>query len=339
MSEKVKQLAPQIWEEIEKAKKILLHCHVGPDADSYGSTLAIMQAIKNMGKTVVLISGDSEPLKQFSILPGFSLVEKKSFLEINQKDFDLFLALDSSSKEQISKLGKVEFAENLKVIVIDHHKSNTNFGHLNLIDDSYPAVCQLLYDLMVLWKIEITPEIAICLFLGIYSDTGGFKYPPVSTETFETAASLTKIYPDFAKIVFQIENNKTPNEIIFEGIALSSIKSFFSGKVAISIVSNKRLAKNNIGAEETHSGWIASSLVSVKDWEIGIALVEKKPNDCWISFRTRGKYDVAKIAAATGFGNGHPASAGAKLKVSPNKAKKFLLKKIQEVYPELGRDN
>ncbi|MBI3559287.1 bifunctional oligoribonuclease/PAP phosphatase NrnA [Candidatus Gottesmanbacteria bacterium] len=339
MSDKVKQLAPAIWEEIQKANKILLHCHVGPDADSYGSTLAMMYALKNMGKTVTLISGDSEPLKQFSVLPGFSSIEKKSFLEIDQKNFDLFLVFDSSSIEQISKLGKVEFLENLKVIIIDHHKSNPGFGYLNLIDSSYPAVCQLLYDLMVLWKINISSEIAICLFLGIYSDTGGFKYSPVSTETFAVATDLTKIYPNFAEIVFQVENNKTPNEIIFEGIAFNSIQTFLSDKVAISMVTNDQLSKNNIGAEETHTGWIASSLVSVKNWEIGIALVEKKVNDCWISFRTRGKYDMAKIAVATGFGNGHPASAGAKLKMPPEQAKKFLLEKIQEVYPDLRQGN
>lgn len=336
MTDKVNSFAPQIWTEIEKSQNILLHCHVGPDEDSYGSTLAFLHVLNSLGKNVTLISGDWAPMKKFSILPGFNLIKNKNFTDINQNDFDLFLVLDCSSTNQITKLDKVEFNSGLKVIIIDHHSTSTNFGKINLVDETYPATSQLLYDLFMFWQVKITPEIAICLFVGIYGDTGGFKYPPVSVETFEIATALVKKYPDFAKVILAIQHHRTPNEIIFEALALNSVKTYFSGKVAVSQVSSDQLSAINFKEGEISTSTVSSNLVTVSDWEIGICLVEKNKDEVGVSLRTRGKYDVAAIAVATGVGGGHPAAAGARLKMPLEQALKFLLSTIQKTYPELG---
>lgn len=337
MTDKVRRLAPRIWKEIQKADKILLHCHPSPDPDSFGSALACLHVLGNIGKEVTLIAGDSELPASVEVLPGSDQIERKNYFQINPADFDLFLIVDSSAPNQISKVGEVSFPKTLSTVVIDHHSTNAGFAKINLVDTNYPATSQMLFDLFTLWKLKITPEAALCLLIGIYSDTGGYKYPPTDSSTFLAAAALAKVNPDFPQVLFELENNQKPEQVIFRGLALSSIEHFFDGKVAMAVVSYGRLKHLGIERRHTSKVEISNELKSVVGWGIGISFTQVEPGEVSVSMRTRGKYDVAKIAVATGFGGGHKAAAGATLKMPFRQAKNFLLQTIQKVYPELGK--
>jgi phosphoesterase RecJ-like protein len=334
----VRQLASEILSEINKSQNILLHCHPSPDPDSYGSALALYYYLISQNKKVTIIAGDSEIPKRAACLPGIDKIISQNYFQINPEKFDLFLILDASSLSQISKLGEITFPPNLRTVVIDHHLTNSKFADVNLVDTSYPAVGQMLFDLFSLWKIKITREIAICLFLAIYTDTGGFKYEKTNPETFVVGGELAKIVPDFWKYVFEYENQNDPENIYYEALALNSVKLFFGNKVAISIVPNSELQKWKIRQVHTEKTEIANQLKSVVEWEIGASFVEREEGITSVSFRTRNpsKYDVSKIAVATKFGGGHPAAAGATLKMPFNQALKYLLDTISSVYPDLG---
>ncbi|MBU1129825.1 DHH family phosphoesterase [Patescibacteria group bacterium] len=330
--------AQLILDSFQKSKNILLHLHQGPDGDSIGSSLAIYHFLKNTGKKVNLIKGDSQLPQNFSSLPGFSKIIPKNYFQIKPEKFDLFLINDSSSIEQISKLEKIKFPSNLKTIVIDHHASNTGYGNINLVDTSSPATAQIIAELLFKWKAKITPKIAVNLIVGTCTDSGGFKYAPTNHKTFKIISKLTKICPDFHKYIFEIENNARAGQIKYKGLALSSIKTFFDNKVAISAISNKKLKKHNISQHHTHKSGISNILKSVIDWDIGVCVVEVKPKLCNLSMRTRDskKYDLSKIATAIG-GGGHPTAAGAQIKKSLPQAIKFILKTIQSLHPHLGQ--
>lgn len=334
MSEKISELAPQILDLINHSNHILLHCHPSPDPDSIGSVLAVSLALKSLGKNVTVISGDSEPPKSLSFLPGFSEIIPKNYLEINPADFDLFLILDSSNTDMITKKGQVKFPETLKAVVIDHHASNVGFGQINLIEADYPATAQIVYELLKAWQLEITSEIARCLILGLYSDTGGFQYLTFSPDlTLRVASELARIYSDYPKDIFNLDNNNTPGRILFEGLALSSIKLYFNDKVAISEVHLKDWHDKGIKVEDTQKSDIANKLKSVVGWEIGIIFIEAEKNKINIGLRTReaDTYDLSKLAASLG-GGGHKAAAGATLNISFEQAKQLLLDKIASIY-------
>lgn len=338
MSDKVKQLAPAIWEEIQKANKILLHLHRGPDPDSAGSALAMMHLLKDMGKNPTVISGDSNLPESFSLMPGFDQIIKNNYFQINPKSFDLFIALDSSTLSQISKNGEIIFPENLRTVKIDHHQNQDDYADINLVDPSYCATSHILYDLTQEWEIELTPEAAACLFAGIYSDTGGFKYPPTNYETLLAGSELAKIYPDYFRIIFELENSRTPKQLEFFGLALSSVEHYFSDKVAVAAVSFKQLQKHGITKDDTKNLELPNTLKSVVGWTIGISFIETEPGRIEVGLRKR-EYegpDLSKLAIVLG-GGGHKAAAGGTIKLPFTKARKFLLQKIQEVYPELGK--
>lgn len=338
MSDKVKQLAPVIWEEIQKAKKILLHLHPNPDHDSAGSVLAMMWFLKDRGKDVLVISGDSELTKSLAPLPGFEQIKNANYFDIDPKQFSLFLIMDSSAPQQVSRKGGVVFPESMTTVVIDHHDSNINFGKINLVDINYPSTTQLVYDLLNTWGAKISPEIALNLFVGTYTDTGGFKYPKTSAETLLMASRLAEICPDFSRIIFDIENSYEPENIKYLGLALSSIELYFSGQVPIATVPYQKLQQEKIEKRHTSKMEVSNILKSVNGWNIGIVFTETNPGTVDVSLRTRNpqKYDLSKLAVALG-GGGHAAAAGATVKKPFSEAKKFLLQQIAQIYPELGK--
>lgn len=332
MSETIKKFAPIILEEIKKAQSILLHCHPSPDPDSVGSALAMKLALEGMGKKATLIKGDSSIPKAFDF-PGVETITQKSYGEIDPKEFDLFIALDSSSSDQISFRKEPVFPDTMKVIVIDHHTSNKMYGSINCVDTDYPAAALMVYDLFKEIGVQLTHDISLNLFMGIYTDTGGFRYSQTTTHTFDAAAELTKNAPDFFKTIFTMENSNHKETLIFEGIALSSIKTFFDGKLAISSVSNEDLIKNNIKTDDIATGLISSKLKSVLGTELAITLIEIEPGLVKTSFRNRDseKYDVSKFAVALG-GGGHKAAAGARLNMTIPDAIELVVKTAKELY-------
>ncbi len=299
----------------------------------------MMHVLRNIGKEVTVIMGDSEPPPVLACLPGFDQIVVDNWSGLDLSKYDLFISQDSSDLSQITKKMEVKLPNHMRVVVIDHHDTNRGYGHVNFIESTYSSVCQMDYELCKQWNAEITPEAAACFFIGIYTDTGGFKYPATNTDTFKAAAELVSIYPKFYKIVFELENNYKPEQIKFIGLALSKIELYFLGKVAVSAVPYEELKKAGIQEVHTEKAQVSEMLKSVKGWEIGVRFTEAKPGVITLSIRTRdaNKYDVSKIAVATGFGGGHMYAAGATFKMPFNQAKKHLLQTIQKVYPDLGQ--
>lgn len=330
----------QIWQAINKSKNILVHLHPSPDGDCTGGALSLLFALKQLKKKVTVISGDSEAPTYLSSLPGFEYIQNQNYFKTDLTKFDLFIVQDAAAFSQISRQGEVVFPKNLKTIVIDHHDTNPEFGDINLVDTSYPATCQILYDLYKSNKdIKITKNIALNLFIGIYTDTGGFKYPKTSSKTFEVLCELVKINPNYHKVLFDMENSDSPDRLKFLSLMLNSIETYFSNHIAIASISYETLKENNLSNKVLSTSDVANMLKAVIGWDIGISMIEVQPDTVKISFRTRNanQYDLSKIAEATGGGGGLKAAAGATIQKPLPDAKKHLLKIIQSLHPELGK--
>lgn len=331
-----KLISKKIWSEIKKSKNILLTLHPSPDGDSIGSNLALYFAITKLGKKVTLIGGDSDFPKNFSSIPGTDKILPKNFFQLDLNDYDLFIMADIAGTNQISKRGEIVFPKNLKTIIIDHHASNPKFADINLVNPNSPATCQIVFDIFKDLKIKITKEIAACLFIGIYTDTGGFKYSNTTYKTFLAVAELSQIYPSFDKLVFNLENNDRPDRLKFMSLMLGSIDTYLSSKIAIASIDFDTIQKNKINTSVVNGSEIANLVKSVIGWEIGVSLIEFQPKSIKVSFRTRDseKYDLTKISVAIG-GGGHKAAAGANMNMSIDEAKKVLVKNIKALYPDL----
>lgn len=331
-------MAPQIWEAINKSSSILLHFHPSPDPDVVGSSLSLAQMLNRMGKKVTVIKGDSELPSWVKEMPYADKIVEKSYHEISPEEYDLFIINDSSKEDMISQEGEVTFPDSMTTVVIDHHASNLGYGTINLVDDSYIANCELVFNLLKEWGVEITEGMATCLMLGMYTDSGGFKFPKVDDQTFLAASELAKIAPHFHRTILDFENSNDPGRIKFLGLALNSIKFYFKGRVAISEISCEDLKEAGLDEKDASKSGLGNYLISVVGWDLGVALTEVEPSKVSLSFRTRNsqEFDLTKIATRLG-GGGHKGAAGALIKKPFEEAKKELLGKLAEIYPELGK--
>ncbi|HOR02073.1 MAG TPA: DHH family phosphoesterase [Candidatus Woesebacteria bacterium] len=330
----------KIWREIDRSHKILLHLHPGPDGDSVGSALAFYHVLKNIGKDVSLIQGDNSLPTNLSTLPGADKILPQNIFQVDLTQFDLFIILDSSSPRQVTRLGEFKFPKNLKTIVIDHHSSNEKFGKINLVVPHSPATAQVLFDFFAVRNIKITPKIAACLYAGIYTDSGGFKYVGTTHKTLTIASQLAKIYPKFSQLIFDIENNDPPERLKLISLLLASIEVYYSDQVALASLSYQDIKTHGLEAAVSASySDVANMIKSVIGWNIALVFVEIQPQTVKVSFRTRDSqtYDLSKIALATKSGGGHRAAAGATINKSLPEAKTLVLQTIKKLYPKIDK--
>lgn len=317
---------------IKKSQNVLLTLHTSPDGDSVGANLAMYRYLKSLNKEVTLIAGDSQIPLNYKKLPGIENVLERNIFQINLDDYDLFIALDIAGIDQISKLGPIDFPKNLTILNIDHHIRNKLFGSTNYIVADAPATCEILYNLFKTWKTKIDHDTAANLIVGIYDDSL-FKYHNTTYKTFEIAAKLAKICPEFNDYLFDIDNSNSPEKIKFMGVALSHLEHYFDDEVAISVVPFELMEKNRLPLGTTDDTDINNILKSVVGWNIGINFFEYQPDKIKLGFRTRDekKYDVSLIAKDLG-GGGHKAASGATLNMPFDVAKALLLKKLKSIY-------
>ncbi len=312
---------------IQSSHNILLHLHPKPDEDSIGSALATYHALTSLGKKATVIQGDSVLPERFAVLPGYEHIVRKSYVDIDLADFDLFIIQDCGAKTLITRKQEVVFPPHLKTIIIDHHKTNDRYADINLIDTSRASTTEFLYTLFVEWGWAITPDIAACLYAGLFGDTGGFRYQSTTLETMRVAAKLVECYPDFSKLTSALENSNRKGKIYFDALALNSLETYANDTVAIASVSYADMQKKGIVAEDSDNNTIANMFLTVKEWKVGIMLTEKSIGEIGINLRSKDDVDVSLIAQKLG-GGGHKNASGARLMMSLEDAKKKVIEAI-----------
>jgi phosphoesterase RecJ-like protein len=332
------KLSAEIKSAIQKSHNILLTLHPGPDPDSLGANLAMYLWLKSIGKNPTLIKGDSELKTQATVFPEYDSITKKNITEINISDYDLFISMDSSSKEQISKLLDVSpLLKKIKFIILDHHSHNTLVSPLKIASPKYAAACEIIYDLFEKWHVTITQDIAICLYFGIFFDTGAFVNSNVTSEVFIKCGHLVKKIKNLYKYVSIYNYHRQPEEFTYTRVALENIQTFFNNQVAISGISLNDLEKNNLTPAQASKNSISEFLRTCADWQISICLVETEPNKCEVSMRSHApEFDVSQVARNLG-GGGHVVAAGITIRTDLPTAIQMIVAEIAKVCPQLGK--
>lgn len=316
-------IARDIQAQLVNSNSVLMHCHPSPDPDSLGSVLATKFALESMGKSVTVIAGDSKIPQAFMHMPGAQDVLPQNYVETDLTQFDTFIALDSGSPDMISRKEKVTFPPqsnpNLKVIVIDHHATNTGYGNVNLLATQYISTTEILFDVFQEWNVSLTKEIAANLYAGLFTDSGGFRYNKVTDHTFYMASVLAEINPEILDVITQMENSNAPASVDFLGLALTQKKVFQSnsgkGSFVISYVNQEDIKRLGLTPDDWSGNLVCNMLKAVVGWNVAVLMIEELPGVVKCSFRTRDQvlFDVSKVAVALG-GGGHKAAAGATVK-------------------------
>jgi phosphoesterase RecJ-like protein len=293
--------------------------------------------LESLGKKVTVIAGDSTIPQAFMHFPGAESVLAKSYGELDLADYNLFVIQDCGSKEMISRKTQVEFPSTLRTVVIDHHATNTKYAEVNLVANQYLSTTEILFDLFQEWGISITHDIAVNLYVGLFTDTGGFRYERVTEHSFSVAGKLCAVAPDMINAVKILENSARPGFVNFLGVALTQktvvpFKNSARGSFVIARVTQEDIQRLGIASDDWAGNEVCNMLKTVVGWNVACLLIEQRPGDFRGSMRSRNflEFDVSLVASKLG-GGGHKSAAGFVLQGSMEEVVLKVESTIQEV--------
>jgi len=320
----------EILEKIKSSENILLNLHHNPDADSVGSALAMLRAIKSLNKTVKIISSSPVP-KNLSFLVNENEVEITDFSKIDFGKYDLFVTLDSSTWNRVSGTHDLEKPD-MFFIVIDHHVSTKKFGDINLIEPHASANALIIFKLLQDWDIKLEEALAEPMLAGIMGDTGALRFPEAETDTLETVIELMK-HTDKSKIIFNLFQSYEESHINVWREVMDNLKVDKQHKFAFSFIKREVLEKN--GKPANAKAEISDMLFqSIEGTDFGLVGAE---DDGYmsVSFRSRTGVDVSTLASKLG-GGGHKWASAAR--VWDRDYEKTVEKVLREVREFTGHD-
>lgn len=297
----------QIRHNLDAATRICVASHVRPDGDAYGCTIAMALHLRAQGKDVT-VWNEEGMTEKFRYLPQSGIVEAPP--GHGKHDFDVFLALDTSTKERFGRVLKA--TGNVTTwINIDHHISNHRYGDLNYIDDFAPATGQILYDYFIATGAEITPDMAGNLYAAISTDTGSFQYDKTSPHTFRAAADLVEKGVHVQSLSQAMYDSFPRRRLELLKSLLNSARFDCDERVASFSLTLDTAAKLRVLPEDNEG--LIDHLRAVEKVQIAIFFEELPDNKVRISMRSKdSRFDVCRICALFG-GGGHAQAAGARM--------------------------
>lgn len=303
----------------------LIVSHMNPDGDSVGSALALWIALNSLGKKAVVTTIDPVPFK-YRFIPCWE--EVKKWQEVEHRDYGLFISLDSSDLRRIEPL--MGLAMTQKIINIDHHVTNEKFGLYNHIDAGAGSVGEIIYELLKQMKVEISKEIAICLYTAINTDTGSFRYANTTSRTHRIAAELVDIGVQPAEMTRCIYENTTREGTLLIKEALSTLDFDCGALIAHVTVTLDMMERT--GAREEDTEGLINYTRNIQGVEIGILFKEICEGKVRVGFRSHS-IDVSRLAETYG-GGGHPRAAGCQVEKTLPEARQEVLKSARQFLVE-----
>lgn len=280
-----------------EAENVSILTHKSPDGDCMGAGLALCRWFRSRGVRANLLNSDGIPARYDFISAGYEPMdfEEKTVISVDLADTALLGS------------GLAAYADKVD-ISIDHHVSNKMFAKNNFVDGKASAACLVLYELFEAMGWEYDSLIASCLYTGIATDTGCFKYQNTTPAAHRAAAALMEKGVDYENINRRMFDIKSRGRINAEQKLIGRMKYFEDDKIAIITITNEMI--ENYGIDRAELDGFASIPLAVEGVAVGITLKqqEDEPELFKVSIRTT-KADAAAIASEFN-GGGHVRAAG-----------------------------
>lgn len=285
---------------LRRAGSFLITSHIDPDGDSVGCELAIVSALKRLGKRAKVVSEDPIPAA-FAFLEGSGEVITET-----TEPCEVAIVVDSGCLDRIGWV-KDLVLKCSTVVNIDHHGSNDHFGHHNLVITDAGACGEIVYGLLMDLGITLTTGEAEALYVAILSDTGCFRFPTTKSRTFRTAAELLDLGVKPYHAASEIFWKRSPAALKLLSSALSTIEVTHDGSIA-SMEIRQRMYEETGGSPRDTEGF-ANYPRSIRGVKVGILLREIGNGRFRVSLRGRSGHAIDGVAKSFG-GGGHPTAAG-----------------------------
>lgn len=289
---------------LESARTVTVLCHVHPDADTIGSGLALALVLERRGVSVEVSFADPDELPEsMNDLPGRELLVPASSV---REKVDLAVTVDAGSRERLGSLAdRIDTAD--ACLVIDHHRSNTRFGTVNLVDDGAESTTAVLSRLFDAWNVELDRDLAHCLFAGLVTDTGSFRW--VRPGSHLLAERLLSTGIDGAAIARTLLDSHPFGWLPMLGTVLGSaslVPAAVGGDGLVYAVIEMGDAEG-LRSEEIES--VIDIVRTTAEAEVAAVFKQQTEDEWTVSLRSKSAVDISVVATVLG-GGGHRNAAG-----------------------------
>jgi phosphoesterase RecJ-like protein len=292
---------PLAVDALRSANRILITMHRGPDGDALGSALALACALRDLGREVTVYNPDELPYN-FSFLPGATEVAKSL---PQGAQFDVTVATDAGAFDRLGP--DVPEPDRRGVLInLDHHVTTEPFGDVNYVDPHAASVGILAYKIIKGLGAALSRDAAVCIYASILADTGCFRYSSTDPECLRIAAELLEAGVDPWEMTIRVYEQQPLARMRLLADVLGTLE--VHGRLATITITNAMVAKTGSVIDLT-DGFINYAR-SVDGVEVAASFREPQNGGPWrVSFRSRGRVNVAAIAQKFG-GGGHHNAAG-----------------------------
>ena len=296
---------PLLLSLLESSHNILCVSHVSPDGDAVGSLLGLGSILRSLGKRPTLALQD-EAVSEFQFMPGVEMIIGPAEVALS---YDLIVCLDTSSIDRLGTVYRPDIHNQVPLVVIDHHVTNTLFGTENWVDTGCAATCQMLVHLADALNVPLSEEIAVSLLTGLVTDTRCFRTANTNTNVMQATLRMLNAGANLDYIVRNTLDSRSFSLIRLWGAGLTNVQ-MEDGIIWATLSAESR---QRSGVEPHQSDGLANFLVTAREADISATFAQRYANngqelvEC--SFRAKPGFNVSQVAFAFG-GGGHPPAAG-----------------------------
>ena len=298
----------EVLHELRAGEKFLLTTHENPDGDALGSLVAMNETLRALGKdTVMFLSAEEFPLPyEYRDLPLGSV--SHSLPEDAGERTIVFLDCGNLDRMPVSFLGR----DDAHIVNIDHHHDNTCFGTANLVVDGASCTAEIIWELLPDLGVDLTPEIAEALYIGLVTDTGKFQYENTTPNSHRMAGELLERGVDVHAIFRRLYENVPFAKLKLLARVLNRVERFDGGRLTLSHI--LRTDYEETGADENYSEGLVDHMRALQGTVVAALvreqLKEGREGVMKVSLRASADaVDVSVIARKEG-GGGHRQAAG-----------------------------
>ena len=288
--------AKQAAQFLAKRDGITILCHRRPDGDTLGSAFALYHALTGLGKRARVCCADGYPPLYHFLLGDYR--HPQEFSE------ETVVAVDVASP---ALLGGLEEEYRGRVdLTVDHHQSNQRFASLNWVEGQASSTAEMIFALLGEWGIVPQPPVDACLYTGLITDTGCFRFSNTTPRALRAAAELLEGGLDPQPIVAAMFETKSRQRVAFESLVLSQMRYYWEGRCAV--ISTNDALQAEYGLDDYQLEGLSALPRQIQGVLVGVTIREHQ-GECRVSLRTNPPADASAICQAFG-GGGHLRAAG-----------------------------
>lgn len=275
---------------------ILILSHTSPDGDTLGSAAALVRSLQQLGKQAFFACAEKPDPKFDYLLAGISQ---------NEGQPRHIVTVDVADKSLLGVLEK-EYGDKVE-LAIDHHGTHAEFSEKKWVDTASASTTEMMALLLQELGVRLDKSIADCIYTGLTTDTGCFRYRNVTPRTHRVAAQMLEAGADGGEINRKMFESKSRQQVEAERRVLDTMEFFCGGKCAMAFV--PQLIYRETGATESDLDGVATLPRQVEGVILGITVKEKEGGGIKVSVRTNPPANAADFCKRFG-GGGHPGAAG-----------------------------